>query len=88
MAAEEKIKDVQQSTLKRILKEKEQTVARKLEELSLAQQITNWGAVKSRRTTDEHRKLERQLLANKYKMLEYVPKTFEERQKDRKKEIP
>lgn len=52
MAAEEKIKDVQQSTLKRILKEKEQTVARKLEELSLAQQITNWGAVKSRRTTD------------------------------------
>jgi hypothetical protein len=37
----------------------------------------NWAAIKSRQSTDEHRKLERLALANKYNQLQYVPKTFE-----------
>lgn len=57
MRAEENIKDAKQSTLRRILKEKEETVRRKMEELSLAHQIGNWGVVKSRQASEEHRKL-------------------------------
>lgn len=69
MKAEENIKDIKQSTLRRILKQKEEAIRRKMEELNLAQQAKNWGGIKSRRTTDEHRKLERMQLANKYKQL-------------------
>lgn len=85
MRAEENIKDAKQSTLRRILKEKEETVRRKMEELSLAQQIGNWGVVKSRQASEEHRKLQRMMLANKYRQLQYVPKTLGERQTARKK---
>ena len=48
--------------------------------MSLAQQAANWGAKKGRQNAEEHRKLERMQLANKYKQLEYVPKTLGERQ--------
>jgi len=48
----------------------------------------NWAAVKSRQMTDEHRKMERTDLANKYTQLKYIPKTFEERQSARKRDIP
>lgn len=51
MRAEENIKDAKQSTLRRILKEKEETVRRKMEELSLAQQMGNWGVIKSRQAS-------------------------------------
>jgi hypothetical protein len=57
MRAEENIKDAKQSTLRRILKEKEATVRRKMEELNLAQQMGNWGVIKSRQASEEHRKL-------------------------------
>jgi hypothetical protein len=42
----------------------------------MAQQMSNWGAIKSRQASEEHRKLERKLLVNKYTKLEYVPKTL------------
>lgn len=54
----------------------------------MAQQMGNWGALKSKQNTEEHRKLERMHLANKYRQLEYAPKTLKERQSDRKKSIP
>lgn len=59
-----------------------------MEELSMAQQIKNWGAIKSRQASEEHRKLERMLLANKFKKLEFVPKTLEERLTSRRQNIP
>lgn len=59
-----------------------------MEELSQAQQVANWGGVKGRQNAEEHRKLERMQLANKYRKLEYVPKTLEERELSRKRDIP
>lgn len=40
-----------------------------MEELDLAKQASNWAGIKSKRTAEEHRKLERMQLANKYKQL-------------------
>lgn len=40
-----------------------------MEELSQAQQVANWGGVKGRQNAEEHRKLERMQLANKYRKL-------------------
>lgn len=48
MIAEENIKDIKQSTLRRILKQKEEAIRRKMEELSLAKQMSNWGKVKAK----------------------------------------
>ena len=52
MIAEENIKDIKQSTLRRILKQKEEAIRRKMEELSLGQQMSNWGKIKGRQTSE------------------------------------
>ena len=52
MAAEENIKDIKQSTLRRILKQKEEAIRRKMEELSLAKQMANWGGTKGRQASE------------------------------------
>ena len=88
MLAEERIKDIKQSTLRRILKDKQEAVRCKLEELNFAQQMGNWAAVKGRQNAEEHRKLERMQLANKYTKLAFAPTKFEERQSSRKRDIP
>ena len=48
MKAEENIKDIKQSTLRRILKQKEESIRSKMEELNIAKSMANWAAVKGR----------------------------------------
>ena len=49
--------------------------------------MSNWAQVKSKRVTDEHRKLERVSLANKFRQTQFVPKSFEEKHNARKRDI-
>lgn len=48
-----------------------------MEELSVASQMLNWGAVKGRMTAEAHTKSERRSLINRYTQMQFVPKTFE-----------
>jgi|LakMenE18May11ns_1017448.scaffolds.fasta_scaffold7928360_1 hypothetical protein len=59
-----------------------------MEDLNIASNMKNWAAVKSRINSEMHRNSERRLLANKFKDIQYIPKTFEERQSARKRDIP
>jgi hypothetical protein len=64
--AEENIKDTRQSTLRRILKQKEEAIRCKMEELNIANQMLNWGAVKGRTNSEAHMRSERRQLVNRY----------------------
>lgn len=48
MIAEESIKDFKQSTLRRIITQKEEAIRSKMEDLNIADKMMNWAAVKSR----------------------------------------
>jgi CRISPR/Cas system CMR subunit Cmr6 (Cas7 group RAMP superfamily) len=64
--AEENIKDIKQSTLRRILKQKEEAIRCKMEELNIANEMLNWGAVKGRMNSEAHTKSERRQLMNRF----------------------
>lgn len=89
MIAEEKVKDAKQSTLRRIMNQKDDIIKNKLEDLDIKKHMLNWAAIKSKNLSEESRKMERHVLVNKYSDLEYIPKqTFNEKEKARKKDIP
>lgn len=88
MIAEENIKDTRQSTLRRILMEKEEKARDKIETMDIGNKMLNWAKLKGIFHTQNQMKSERKSHINQFSQLNFVPKTFEERQSTRKRDIP
>lgn len=51
----------------------------------MAQNMKNWAAAKGRKTAEDHNRVQRKAIVNRYNDLKFAPKTFEERRSIRAK---